>query len=107
MSKKPKSPAATGTQPRPGTPMPVNVQEDDDLRPMAASLEGKTLAVVAIDQMVEEESEWWEHAPVYKMHYRVTLEDGQQLALFRNMKTGSWYRSERPTEAGPAAPWSG
>ena len=28
---------------------------------------------------------------VWKMHYRVTLEDGRQVAVFRNMKTGSWY----------------
>ena len=26
---------------------------------------------------------------MYKMHYQVTLEDGRQLGLFRNMKTGS------------------
>ena len=29
--------------------------------------------------------------PVWKMHYQVTLEDGQQVGIFRNMKTGSWY----------------
>ena len=94
MAKEPRAPAASGTLPRPGTPMPVRVQEDDDLRPVAVSLEGKNLLVVSIVERVEEEAEWWEQAPVYKMHYQVTLEDGRQVAIFRNMKTGSWYRQD-------------
>jgi len=36
---------------------------------------------------------WWEPEPVFKMHYQVTLEDGRELGMFRNMKTGSWYWS--------------
>ena len=39
----PKNPKATATAPRPGTPMPVKVQEDGDYRPVAISLEEKTL----------------------------------------------------------------
>ena len=87
MAKKPKTPAATGTLPRPITPMPVRVQEDDEFRPVAVSLEGKTLNVVSIDEREEEEAEWWEPEPVYKMHYQVTLEDGRELGVYRNMKT--------------------
>ena len=43
----------------------------------AMSLEGKVLSVVSIDERVEEEAEWWEPEPLFKMHYQVTLEDGQ------------------------------
>ena len=43
---------------------------------------------MAIDEQVEEEAEWWEPGPVFKMHYQVTLEDGRQLEIFRNMKNG-------------------
>ena len=49
---------------------------------------------MSIDDRVEEEDAFWEPDPVFKMHYRVTLEDGRQLGIFRNMKTGSWYREE-------------
>ena len=79
------------TQPRPSTPMAARVQEDDDFRPTAISLEGKILEVVSIDEWVEEEAEWWEPEPIFKMHYQVTLKDGQQVTIFRNMKTGGWY----------------
>ena len=79
MPKKPRDPATTIILPGPSTkpPMPVNVQEDDDLRPVAVSLEGKSLEVVSIDERVAEEAEWWEPEPVFKMHYQVTLENGR------------------------------
>ena len=79
---------------RPSIPMGARVQEDEDFRPLAVSVEGKVLDVVSIEERVEKEAEWWEPEPLFKMHYQVTLEDGQRLAIFRNMKTGGWYRSE-------------
>ena len=39
--------------------------------------------MVSIDERVEEEGEWWEPEPVFKMHYQVTLEDGWQVAVFK------------------------
>ena len=90
----PKRVKVRSTQRRPSTPMSARVQEDDDLRPLAVSLQGKVLEVVSIDERVEEEAEWWEPEPLFKMHYQVTIEDGRQLAIFRNMKTGSWYQLE-------------
>ena len=79
---------------RPSIPMGARVQEDEDFRPLAVSVEGKVLDVVSIEERVEEEAEWWEPEPLFKMHYQVTLEDGQQVTIFRNMKTGAWYQIE-------------
>ena len=71
--------------------MAARVQEDEEFRPLAVSLEGNTLAVESIDNRVEEEGAFWEPEPVFKMHYQVTLEGGRELGIFRNMKTGGWY----------------
>jgi hypothetical protein len=68
--------------------MAARVEEDEDFRPLAVSLEGTLLAVVSIDERVEEEAEWWEPEPLFTMHYQVTLEDGHQVTIFRNMKPG-------------------
>ena len=87
MPKKTKTPTA----PHPSIPMPARVQEDEEFQPIGVSVEGTMLEVVCVDERVEEEGEWWENGPVYKMHYRLTLEDGQELGIFRNYKTGSWY----------------
>ena len=88
MPKKTKTPTET----RPSTPMPARVWEDDEFRPIGVVTEKGPLEVVSIDDRVGEEREWWEHDPVYKMHYRVTLADGREMGIFRNYKTGSWYR---------------
>ena len=90
MAKKPKAPPAVS--PRPSIPMPIKVQEDTGHRPLAVTVEGAILEVVSIDERLEEEAEWWEPESVFKMHYQVTLEDGRQVAVFRNMKTGRWYQ---------------
>ena len=47
MAKKTKAPPATDILPRPGTPMPVTVHEDDDLRGrLGVEIELPTQAVV-------------------------------------------------------------
>ena len=93
----PKKSKTQATQPRPSTPMAARGQEDEECRPLSISLEGNVLEVVSIDDRVEEEAEWWEPEPLFKMHYQVTLEDGQRVTIFRNMKTGAWYEIETPT----------
>ena len=90
MAKKARAPITSTA--RLGIPMPVRVKEDDDQRPLAVTLEGNTLEVVSIDERWEDESEWWEPEPVFKMHYQVTLEERRQVAIIRNMKTGGWYQ---------------
>ena len=75
---------------------PPGIGEYHDGIMQLLAVEGKTLwrCPLSIDDRVEDQGECWEPKPVTKMHYQVTLEDGQELAVFRNMKTGSWYRAE-------------
>ena len=49
--------------------MPASVQEDEEFRPVAVSLEGKFLQVESVDERVDLEAESWEPDPVWKMHY--------------------------------------
>jgi len=76
---------------QPNIPMPADVQEDDEFRPIAVSLGGEVLEVVSIDD--RDEAEWWEPEPVFTMHCQVTLEDGRQLVIYRNHKTSGWYQA--------------
>ena len=72
--------------------MPTTVQEDAEQRPIGVMLLGKQLEVGSIDEWWEDEEFWWRDNPVVRVSYRVTLEDGQGLTLFKNMLTGGWYR---------------
>ena len=70
--------------------MPVTVAENGYHRPLFVTyLEG--LRVEAIDQERQDDAETWEHKPVARLYYRVTLEDGQRLLVFKNMDHGGWY----------------
>ena len=79
--------------PRVLSPMPIHVEEDEDMRPIAVTVEGKTLAVDTINER-EDEEVWWETPPVAKMNYQVTLEDGRNVSIVRNMMQGRWYAAE-------------
>ena len=94
MPKKPKPSTAT---PSPQVPMPCMVQEDAEQRPVAVRLFGEEVGVAAIDERWEDEEFWWRDDPVVRVTFRVSLEGGQELTIFKNMLTGGWYR------AGPSA----
>ena len=42
----------------PGAPMPIQVQEDADMRPVAVVVDGKSLGVESIDDRSEDEEAW-------------------------------------------------
>ena len=54
------------------------VQEDDDLRALTISVEGKVMEVISIDERVEGEGAFWEPEPVWKMHFQVAVGDLQE-----------------------------
>ena len=78
--------------PRPQPPFPIAVAEDAFRRPLFVTFLGEELRVYSIDQQWPDDAEPWERKPVSKLHYRVTLEDGRRLEVFKNMDHGGWYR---------------
>ena len=53
--------------------MPIHVQEDDEFRPVALVLEGRSQTVTSVDEREEVEEHWWKDNPAVRMYYRVTL----------------------------------
>ena len=71
--------------------MPITVAEDAYDRPLFVTFEGQDLMVETIDQQWQDDAEPWENKPVNRVHYRVTLENGRSLEVFKNMDHGGWY----------------
>ena len=42
-------------------------------------------------QQWQYDAEWWGHETLSRLRYRVALEDGRRLTVFRNMDHGGWY----------------
>ena len=88
----PKKAKASTAPPSPSTPMPTKVQEDHEQRPVAVTIYGEKVAVGSIVEQWEDEEFWWRDDPVVRVTYKVSLEGGQEIAIFKNMLTGGWYR---------------
>ena len=71
--------------------MPITVAETADHWPLFVTYLGEELRVVSIDQWWQIDAEWWEHRPVSRIYYRVTLEDSMRLEVFKIMNHGGWY----------------
>ena len=75
------------------SPNAIDVQEDGEQRPLAVKLNGAILWIASVDERWEEEEPEteWRDSPMTMIYYLVTLEDGQQLTLIRNMTYERWY----------------
>mgnify|MGYP001471174668 CR=1 FL=1 len=75
------------------SPQAIEVQENDEKRPTTVKLEGTNLRIAKVNERWEEEEPEteWRASPMTLEHYLVTLEDGQQLTIIKNMTYGRWY----------------
>ena len=75
------------------SPNAIDVQEDDEQRPIAVKLKGTNLGIASVDERWEEEEPEteWRDRPMTLRLYLVTLEDGKQLTIIRNMTYDRWY----------------
>jgi hypothetical protein len=52
----------------------------------------RTVKVSRVDEVWRLEDEWWRAAPIDRTYYRVTLESGRSVTLFRDQADGRWYQ---------------
>ena len=84
--------------PGPGTlrplnlPVPVDVEEDAQQRPLALLQRGRRLKVASIDSLWKIDEEWWRETPIVRMYYQVITEDGRRITIFRDATSGEWYQ---------------
>ena len=73
-------------------PVPIRVEEDEHHRPIALIPRRRRLKVVSVEDLWEISEEWWRVNPIARTYYRVTLEDGRAITVFRDLSDGGWYR---------------
>ena len=85
------TPSADSVRPL-NPPIPVEVRESVRQLSVAVRLKGRWRRVVSIDEVWSIDEEWWREKPIVRMYYRVNIEDGRQMTVFRDMLDGAWYR---------------
>lgn len=69
-------------------PVPVTVQAERSGYPRA--VDGALIEAVRESWLVEDR--WWSQAPVRRRYWEVVTFGGQNLVLFRDLRSGAWFR---------------
>jgi hypothetical protein len=73
-------------------PIPIKVRESAHQTPRAIKIKGRWRRVVSIEDLCTVEEEWFRERPTVRMYYRVNLEGGRRITVFRDMVDEAWYR---------------
>lgn len=93
MPSSPSSPDTSDVRLRPlGSPSPLRVRTDPRGRPVEVCRPGRRggSKVVSIHEIWRIDDEWWRR-PVSRLYYRVVLENGKMMAIYRDLTEGRWY----------------
>jgi hypothetical protein len=67
------------------------VEADGEGRPVAVTLGGRRLGVVAVQDTWRIDDEWWRERPVSRVYFSVALEDGRVVTVYRDLLQESWW----------------
>lgn len=91
-----------------GMPRALAVREDAYAMPLAVARtdargrRGAESHVESVEEQWRLAEAWWREAPQRRTYYRVVLEGGRPLTLYRDDVTGAWY--EQPYTEAPGTP---
>ncbi len=71
-------------------PRPVRVEAGDDGQPAAVHLSNRRFAVEEVLETWRIDDEWWRERLVSRVYYRLLLEDGRTVTVFRDLMNGHW-----------------
>ena len=71
-----------------GLPVPAQVQAERSGYPQR--VDGVVIEAVRESWLVEDR--WWAPSPVRRRYWEVVTRGGQNLVLFRDLRSGSWFR---------------
>ena len=73
------------------SPLPVEVRENEEHRPLSVRLRRNWQDIRGIDDRWEFDL-WWLPQPITRSYFRVVDDAGERMVLFRDEREGRWYR---------------
>ncbi len=81
-----------------GLPGPIDVRADASGLPTTVRLRGgRPMTVDQVDEVWRIAEEWWQETPLARTYYRVIVDGGRPLTLFRDdlaATDGGWYEQQ-------------
>ena len=75
-------------------PALIQVQEDEHCVPSTVVQGEQEFRVSSIQDGWDVADEWWRASPVVRRYYRMTLEGGKTITVFRDLINGTWYEQQ-------------
>ena len=72
-------------------PTAVDVEENQHHMPISVKLRGRSLKVMATEDIWEVVDEWWRTTPIARRYFKVGMEDGICRTIFRDLLSDLWY----------------
>ena len=83
--------AGAGRLRRLNEPQPVDLAVDLEGRPRAVEVRSRRRTVGRIEEIWRVEGEWWRERPVDRTYFRLQLDDGPTVVVYRdNVEAGWW-----------------
>jgi protein ImuB len=73
-------------------PQPVEVETGEAKTPVAVFLSGYRCAVESVLDAWRIDDEWWRERPVSRTYWRLLLENGCAIDVYRDEVSGRWYK---------------
>lgn len=74
------------------TPRRLRVEADENSDPVAVFLSVRRLSVETVLERWRIDDEWWRERPISRLYYRLLLEDGRSVDVYRAERTGRWFK---------------
>lgn len=71
---------------------PIRVEADESGEPVAVVLGRERLAVAVVQDRWRIDDEWWRERPVSRLYFRLLLEDGRVVMVYKDLVSGRWAR---------------
>ena len=68
------------------------MEADESGEPQAVVLGCERLAVAAVQDRWRIDDEWWRERPVSRLYFRLLLEDGRVVMVYKDLVSGRWAR---------------
>jgi hypothetical protein len=73
-------------------PRPIAVETNKDGTPTAVAISKVRRAVEAVIESWRIDDEWWRASPVSRIYWRLMLEDGRSVDVYRDRVRDKWFR---------------
>ena len=74
------------------SPRPLDVETDANGVPSGVYLSGHRCAVESVLETWRIDDEWWREQPVSRVYWRLFLENGCAVDVYRDVARGRWYK---------------